>query len=69
MLAYHFDLVGVTYGLYCADGVHLSDIGLGIINLNLLTCIELEVGVLLTGGMQIHCTCWLGTGNISLKLK
>lgn len=35
-----FDLEGGIQGMYRFDGIHLSEVGLDIPNLNLQTCIE-----------------------------
>lgn len=37
----HFELEGGISGLYRQDGIHLSDIGLDILNLGLQSCIEM----------------------------
>lgn len=40
----HLELEGGIQGLYWRDGIHLSDIGLDILNLNFQTAIEQATG-------------------------
>lgn len=48
------DLEGGIGGFYLHDQVHLSDIVLDILNLNLQSCVELAVGWV---GCHAPCAC------------
>lgn len=41
----HIELEGGLQGLFCQDGIHLSDVGLDIFNLGLQSCMEMSTGM------------------------